>query len=300
MSAASSTPQISLHRLEGFYWVATTGGYARAARAFPYPITQPAVHQQVKKLEGELGVHLFERVGKDQMSLTPAGVRLFEFVKPFYESLPGILRGLAVGEYGGELRIHTSNLLLRSVMPAWIKRLTKRAPAVQVILNEADNMELGRLQSGKTDLVVDYFPEIPDDIACLQVAIMRPFIVMPKSHRLASRKRVSLSAFGDDSFVAYSPGLYARELQMAALERHGVHPAHMLTASSADAILGFVESGLGYSLLPSVDPAGPRSKGITVLPLSSPKIEFPIYAMWRKDTPENPLLDAALETAPRP
>ena len=56
---------IQIQRLEGFYWVAFTGGYARAARAFPYPITQPAVHQQVKKLERELDITLFERVGID-------------------------------------------------------------------------------------------------------------------------------------------------------------------------------------------------------------------------------------------
>ena len=55
---------INLQRIEGFYWVAKTEGYARAARAFPYPITQPGVHQQVRRLEEELGVKLFERVGK--------------------------------------------------------------------------------------------------------------------------------------------------------------------------------------------------------------------------------------------
>jgi DNA-binding transcriptional LysR family regulator len=85
---------IQIHRLEGFYWVARTGGYARAARAFPYPITQPAVHQQVKKLEGELGVTLFERVGKSEMALTPAGIRLYEFVRPFYEGMAGVVRSL--------------------------------------------------------------------------------------------------------------------------------------------------------------------------------------------------------------
>ena len=52
---------IQIHRLEGFYWVAKTLGYARAARAFPYPITQPAIHQQVKKLEVELDLDLFDQ-----------------------------------------------------------------------------------------------------------------------------------------------------------------------------------------------------------------------------------------------
>ena len=54
---------VDLHRLEGFWLVATHGGYARAARAAAYPITQPALHQQVKKLEAEVGITLLERVG---------------------------------------------------------------------------------------------------------------------------------------------------------------------------------------------------------------------------------------------
>jgi len=47
---------IPIARLEGFYWVARTGGYAAAARAFPDPLSQPAVFQQVRKLEDELGL----------------------------------------------------------------------------------------------------------------------------------------------------------------------------------------------------------------------------------------------------
>ena len=62
--------------------------------------------------------------------------------------------------------------------------------------------------------------------------------------------------------------------------------------------MGLVESGLGYSIVPFLYAAGPRGKGIAVLPLTTPKVEFAVYAAWRLDTPENPLLDAALETAP--
>ena len=64
---------MNLQRLEGFYWVAKLQGYARAARSFPYPITQPGVYQQVRRLEDDLGVKLFERVGKDKVVLTPRG-----------------------------------------------------------------------------------------------------------------------------------------------------------------------------------------------------------------------------------
>lgn len=291
---------IQLHRLEGFYWVARTGGYARAARAFPYPITQPAVHQQVKKLEGELGVSLFERIAKDRMALTPAGDRLYTFIRPFFENLNGLVRSLQEGDYGGELTIRTAAMLLRRLMPPWVKRLVKKHPQITVHLEETLRPALEDLRHGEADLVVDHIPEIPEDVASMPVATVRPFIVMPKDHPLASRKRVPLKELEGDAFISYSPGLVSRDLQHEALARQGVTPPQMLSASTADSILGLVESGLGWSVVPSLEENGPKGKGVAVAPLSSPKIEFPIVAAWRKDTPENPLLDAALETAPSP
>src|SRR5438128_8064432 len=102
---------IQLGRLEGFYWVARSGGYAKAARAFPYPITEPGVHQQVRRLEEDLGVKVFARVAKDAMQLTPAGRALYDLVAPFLEELGVLHRALASGTYGGTLRLHAAGLL---------------------------------------------------------------------------------------------------------------------------------------------------------------------------------------------
>lgn len=290
---------IQLHRLEGFFWVARTEGYARAARAFPYPITQPAVHQQVKKLEEELGVALFERVGKDRMQLTPAGTRLYEFCRPFFEQIPGLVRSLSEGDYGGELHVRTATLILRHLMPAWIQRLAKHSPQIRVHIEESREADLEALSSGTADVVVDYIVDPPETVATLHVATVRPFLVLPRTHRLAKRSEVSLADLGQDTFISYTPGTVPYELQLQALTRHRVAPASTLSASTADSILGFVEAGLGWSLVPSFEPKGPRLKGIAVRPLEAPTVEFPIHAAWRKDTPENPLLDALLETAPK-
>ena len=291
---------IQLHRLEGFYWVARTGGYARAARAFPYPITQPAVHQQVKKLEAELGLELFERVGKDRVQPTPAGARLFEFTAPFFEGLPPLLRSLSSGDYGGVLHVHASTLLLRNLLPSWVKRLQRRFPGIRVELREQLELDLSILRRGKADLLVDYLPEVPDDVAVMQVATLSGFVVYPASHRLSKSKRVAIKEFAGDTFVSYTPGTLAHDLQHKGLAMHGLEPEKSVTAGSVETILGFVEAGLGFSLVPSLDAAGPKGHGIEARPITSPKVAFPVYAAWRKDTPQNPLLDAALETAPRP
>jgi LysR family transcriptional regulator, benzoate and cis,cis-muconate-responsive activator of ben and cat genes len=289
---------IQLHRLEGFYWVARVGGYARAARAFPYPITQPAVHQQVKKLETELGLTLFERVGKDRMILTAAGERLFRFVRPYFEGLPGVLRSLTSNEVSGELRVAAASMFLRKLLPPWVRRLKKRYPEVDVHLTEALEPAVDPLLNGEVDAAVDHFPNLPSSIASQTVGIMRPYVVLPAKHPAAARKRLRLSDLEQETFVAYSPGLLPHAQQFEALALHELAPARRITATTADVILGFVEAGLGFSILPSLEPEAPKSRNLKFFPLPSPKVEFPVQLAWRKDTPENPLLDALLESAP--
>src|SRR3982751_4342026 len=101
---------MSLQRLEGFYWVVRAEGYARAARAFPYPITEPGVHQQVRRLEAELGVRLFRRVAKDRMVLTPHGRALMAVVQPFIDSLRVTVDALRASAFGGTLRLGAAAL----------------------------------------------------------------------------------------------------------------------------------------------------------------------------------------------
>ena len=291
---------INLHRLEGFYWVAETGGYARAARAFPYPITQPAVHQQVKKLEGELGVALFERVAKDRMCLTPAGRHLHEFVRPYFEGLPSIVRSLQAGDYGGEIHIRAASLLLRDLMPPWIKRLHRSRPKARIHLHETTNPDLETLRRGDTDLLVSYLENVPDDVETKPVGTLRGFVVVPFGHALAKRKQVTLRELRGETFIGYTPGLLAHRIQSQGLAAHGIEPDRVVTAGTAQTILAYVEAGLGVSALATLDADGPRRRGVVALRVVKPRFERPVVAAWRKHGPPNPLLEAALETAPSP
>ncbi|HLL55899.1 MAG TPA: LysR family transcriptional regulator [Myxococcaceae bacterium] len=291
---------IQLQRLEGFYWVARTQGYARAARAFPYPITQPGVHQQVKRLEADLGVPLFERVGKDRVILTPAGQALYAFVSPFLEQLPGVVQALRGGTVGGTLRIHAAAHLLRHLMPQWLRRLQAKRPDIEVALAEMKTADLGLLRSGETDLFVDHLDEVPEDVEVLEVARVRAFIALPSSHPLAKRKALQLEDLKDEGFIGYNADRKLRDLQLRALSLHGISPRRMYSADTSETILGFVAAGLGFSLVPSLLPHGPKEAGVVAHRLMRPPAEFPIYAAWRKGGPPNPLVEAALSFAPKP
>ncbi|WP_224243436.1 LysR family transcriptional regulator [Hyalangium gracile] len=291
---------IQLQRLEGFYWVAKCEGYARAARSFPYPITQPGVHQQVKRLEAEVGVRLFERVGKDRVVLTPEGRALYAYVAPFLEGLPAMTRSLRSGEVSGRLRIHASGHVLRYLLPPWLRRLQSQRFDIEVDLFEAKVPAVALVRSGEADLLVDHLPDIPSDFEVRQVGSARPFLVFPSNHELARKGTVSPRQLADEPFITYSSDLQLRELQLSALAHHGVKPQRLHAADSSETILGFVAAGLGYSLLASLLPKGPRVPGVVAQPLTQPTRQFPIYAAWRKSAHADPLLGVLLSLAPQP
>jgi len=180
---------IQMHRLEGFYWVATAKGYTAAARAFPYPITQPAVYQQVRKLEQDLDTTLFERVSRDRVELTAAGRRLLEFCAPFFEALPSGVREIEGKSFGGVLRIEAAPLEIRHVLPPFIQRLRAQRPDIELQLVEVQTPDPLRVLVSQTDFVIDYMPRIPHGVTALEIARHHAFLITPSAWGKPSERR---------------------------------------------------------------------------------------------------------------
>ncbi len=286
---------MQIARLEGFYWVARTGGYAAAARAFPYPLTQPAVFQQVRKLEDELGVRLFERVGKAQVRLTGAGRQLHDHVAPFFERLPAVERALKAATPARELRLAAEALILQQVLPRWIRGLQRREPELRVEVRELVAPDPDVVRTGDVDLAVAYFPKaLPAGLASRVVATLNAFLIVPAGGELARHPRRGLRQLAGETFVTYNAGTIHHELQLRALARSGVATARVVSASTTEAILGLVAAGVGWSLVPSIDESLLRRRGVVARPFAPGRGRFPVRAVWRDSGPVNPAIDAAL------
>jgi DNA-binding transcriptional LysR family regulator len=286
---------MQIARLEGFYWVARAGGYAAAARAFPYPLTQPAVFQQVRKLEDELGVRLFERAAKAEVRLTAAGRQLYEHAAPFFEGLPAVERALKAATPARELRLAAEALILQQVLPGWIRRLQRREPELRVEVRELAAPDPEIVRSGEVDLAVAYFPHaLPAGLTSRQVATLSSFLVVPAGSELARHAPAGLRQLASETFVTYNPGTIHHELQRKALARSGAAPARIISASTTEAILGLVAAGVGCSLVPSIDEASLRRRGVVTRPFAPGKGRFPVRAVWRATGPTNPAVDVAL------
>ncbi len=282
---------IALAQLEGFYWVARCQGYTRAASAFPYPITQPAVHKQVRKLELELGARLFERVARDRVVLTPAGERLYAFAAPFFAGLPEVVQEIGTATYGGKLRVETSGLVLRYLLPGWIRRLLRKRPDIEVSLTEHRIANTARLHTGETDVIIDFLPSVPNNVSARVAATAYPFLVAPSGSLGVARLRTL-------PFVSYSPHLPHYGYQLRALELIKVAPDRFLSAGNVDSILSLVQAGLGFSFVPWLGRSGPRLTGLVSRRITAVDESFRIHAAWRTRSEDNPILAALMEAMP--
>jgi DNA-binding transcriptional LysR family regulator len=190
--------------------------------------------------------------------------------------------------------------MLRYLLPPWLRRLQSLRPDIEVELFESKVPAVALVRSGEADLLVDHLPQVPPDLEARQVGRARAFLVFPSHHPLARKGTVSPRQLGDEPFITYSADLQLRDLQLSALAHHGVKPRRLHAADSSETILGFVAAGLGYSLLASLLPKGPRVPGVIAQPVTQPAREFPIYAAWRKSAHADPLLAALLSLAPQP
>jgi len=144
-------PDVRIHQLEGFFHVAREGGYTKAAQAFPYPIGQPAVYQQVKGLQEALGVALVRQAGPRRTELTPEGRALFAFVAPFFEGLPKVLERVATGG-AAPLVLASDQFLAMEALPPALRHAQKKCPGLVVRVEELATAEIvERVRSGHAD-----------------------------------------------------------------------------------------------------------------------------------------------------
>jgi DNA-binding transcriptional LysR family regulator len=178
--------------------------------------------------------------------------------------------------------------------------LRKSRSDIQVDLHEIQRPDLERLRTGHADLLVDYVEDVPSGYESRVVALAHVFLVLAADHPLAKKKRILLEELAGDPFVSYHPELPHHALQMRELNRRGVTPERTLGASSVDTILGFVEAGLGFSLVPWLDAKGPRVRGVATqsYQTDSGPARGSIRAIWRHSSEPHPLIQAALEAAP--
>ncbi|MGE3963508.1 MAG: LysR family transcriptional regulator [Planctomycetota bacterium] len=302
-------PNVRLHQLEGFFHVCRHGGFARAVQALPYAITEPALHQQVRKLERELGVRLLVQGAGRRLLPTPAGRTLYQFVARYFEQLPGVLRSISDGSRLS-LALGVEPLYIEGLCAEAIESLRRDHPQIGVRVAERDAPAIVTgVEHGEFDLGVSSLPPfLPPGLRFQGLGRLSLSLLVPTGHALA-RRRVPLSVEGltGHAFIVYEAGTAGRSYTDAVLAQLGLTLEVAAEASTALGMRALVRAGVGAAFVPAlVKRATPkrrpqaRSKlnagGIVefgVSELLHPLIELPEFGwITRRDTERSgPIVD---------
>lgn len=268
---------MNVHHLELFYHVARAGGIVAACRVISYGIQQPAVSAQVARLEQDLGVRLFER---RPFRLTPAGVALYDFVKPFFsrlEEMEGLVRGS-----GMALRLAGLTEVMRGHLPEILARLQGRFPGWKVTLQEIHQRGAEKLiAEGGADLAVTVLESrLPPGFRSLTLARLPVVLVVASSWKGGkAAELLKAGAAGEVSLISLPPEEMLPKLFHCELARRGLRWRTGLETSSQELVAIYARSGLGAGLAVAT-PDLMQDTSLHVLPLKGfPPL--PIGAFWK-------------------
>jgi DNA-binding transcriptional LysR family regulator len=283
-----------------FREVATRGSFSEAATALSF--TQPAVSQQIARLERELGTRLLARNARG-VTLTPAGEVLLRHAEAVLQQLreaEAEVQAVA-GVERPRLRVGAFASAAASIMPPALAELRSAHPAAAVTMRVAEMPEsLDALHTGELDLSViidsERAPlEVPADI---EVATLfdDPFLAaLPYSHRLAGRGAIALGDLRDEEWMVTGIANSCPDttIVLDACQEAGFRPQASFSSDDYAAIQGMVASGMGVAMIPSLALVNPR-EDIAIRPLRGTSLKRRVRAAVAKDRP-SALGDALLE-----
>ncbi|MCB1754101.1 MAG: LysR family transcriptional regulator [Gammaproteobacteria bacterium] len=193
---------LTLRQLKVFEEVARRGSYTRAADALH--LSQPAVSMQIKQLESNAGLPLFEHIGK-KIFLTEAGQELYSYSRQVSRSLEDVdevfeqLKGIKKG------RLNVTTVSTASYFTTrMLAEFSRRFEGVDISLDVTNRRSLLRqLENNEPDLVIMGMPKDEEESSIISQGFMENPLVMiaPVGHPLANEKNIPLQRFADESFV---------------------------------------------------------------------------------------------------
>ena len=289
--------QIELRHLRYFLAVADAGSMSEGARRLQ--LAQSPLSQQIRQLEGRLGVTLFERGRGRAAQLTDAGHVLYVRAQEILASLDGAadeMRGLAAGA-SGRLRFGA----VPTIAPHLTRPLAAFAaghPDVEVVFREAGAERLAsEIHNGEIDMGFVRLPIPPAQID-VRVLWQEEFLLaLPLDHRLADADELPLKAIAAEPFVAFDRhrAWYLFQLIEAACEREGFRPHVTCDGASLLTVARLVGAGYGVSVLPrsAVEPI--RRPHPVLVPITGRPVVTQIAGLFPHRSTPSPLMRAWIE-----
>jgi LysR family hydrogen peroxide-inducible transcriptional activator len=243
---------MEVHQLRYFCAVAETGSFTRAAER--EQIAQPSLSQQIMKLEEELGVRLFDRLGRT--------VRLTDMGQVFLPRARTILNEMRAAKeevvekqstVTGPVCVGVIPTIAPYFLPERIALFSRKYPQATITVVEDVTVRLlDRLRAGLVDLAIMALPARGHDLESYPLRTERLFAILPKDHRLARKRHVRMEELREEPFLLLRDDHCFRETTIEVCKRARVLPQIVFESGQFSSILGMVAAGLGVSIVPEM------------------------------------------------
>jgi LysR family cys regulon transcriptional activator len=215
--------------------------------------SQPGVSKQIRLLEDELGVQIFERSGKQLTRITPAGQAIIDLVDSTLASVESIRQ--VAQEFKdpqrGSLSIATTHTQARYALPSTISAFKRRYPLVTLHMHQGSPTQISELAvSSQVDFAIateamEHF----EDLVMMPCYHWNRCVITPADHPLCAEHPLTLEAVARYPIVTYVFGFTGRSQLDKAFKAEGLSPNVVLTATDADVIKTYVRLGMGVGII---------------------------------------------------
>jgi DNA-binding transcriptional LysR family regulator len=230
----SLLPQLANFRLKVFRTVAEQLSFRRAGELLY--LSQPAVTLQIKALEEDLGVSLFDRTGT-QVALTPAGEILLRYVRRIDDLISNAEQEIAAlgGSAGGELRIGVSTTIAQYVLPRMLGEFHREHPQVHLSVHSGNTEEIvTALEQQKVALGLIEGPSRRRDVHAEPFLDDELVLIVPTSHEWANGNAIHPKQLADARLIMREQGSGTRRVVELALEKAGLKLKNLRIALELD------------------------------------------------------------------
>ncbi|HEY0703092.1 MAG TPA: LysR substrate-binding domain-containing protein [Candidatus Acidoferrales bacterium] len=256
--------------------IADTGNFSRAAERCK--IAQPSLSQQVQKLEDDLGVKLFDRLGRS-IRLTEAGRAFIPRARAILEQMEAARTSAADknADLHGSVAVGVIPTVAPYLMPGYTASFAKKYPDAKLrIVEDTTSVLVAGLRDLSIDVAILALPLRHKDLELFPIRTERLFAVLRKGHPRASAKSLALKDLRGESFVMLRDGHCFRDLSLDTCTRARITPNIAFESGQFSSLLGMVAAGIGVSLVPEM--AIDRNAGCRYVRLSDAQATRTIVA----------------------
>src|SRR6476469_8732968 len=249
-------------------------------------IAQPALSQQIRRLEDEVGLALVERTTR-RVSMTDAGNMLVARARRILSELDAAdaeLQGLK-GIQAGHVWVGAMHTMGPIDVSLALAIFHERHPGVELSVREQSSEELAEML--RDDVLDLAFLSVTERIESHGLGLQQLYaeelvVILPPDHPLRRRDGVRISELAGEQFISYREGARLRELLNFAARDADFDPQVMLESNESGRIRRLVARGMGVAILPRSDSEGSAGVEIAVVNLDQPALTRDITLAWRQ------------------